>query len=201
MKAIIIVAFAALVGCSLAHDVDHTPAGPVFQTIADSGAAFDWESFGERLDGQEVAEQFAPDAALALPVQNVEAIGDWQEQTGSANAPILDTAVPSDACTNRDDWIALEGVYIDWRASVTISYPYSGAHTTITKDDKDHANGDLLDWQDISRIAFRTFQELEWTSGRDGRGGGFVSGYYLVHVTNPGEVESNAVGLNLQWCD
>lgn len=110
----------------------------------------------------------------------------------SAGEPgaILFEATPSQSCTNKDLWLNLLGSGIHWNAVVEITYPYSGATILLDEQSVDDCNNPIVQWIDSDQIVFRTHLSI----------GSLVSGFYLVSVTQPNGA-SNAVGLNLQWCD
>lgn len=109
--------------------------------------------------------------------------------------PILYRAEPGDSCSNKDLWITLAGESIHWDSTVTLVYPYHDARLAFGADDQDSCGRRLVDWGGLDRISFRTHPGAVWEGMS-----GYVSGYYLVHVTGPDGAASNSVGLNLQWC-
>ena len=109
--------------------------------------------------------------------------------------PILFEVIQDFGCINRDSWIDIIGTGIHWEATVTISYPFSESWTTVTRDQVDGCNQPFVNWVDTDQIEFRTRSDLQWNGMSR-----FVTGNYLVHVTNPDGSSSNAIGLYLQWC-
>lgn len=105
----------------------------------------------------------------------------------NGSGAILFDVTPSRSCTNKDLWLSLFGHGIHWEATVEITYPYSGDTIVIDEESVDDCGNAILEWVDSDQIVFRTHPSL----------GRLVSGFYLVSIDG----SSNAVGLNLQWCD
>lgn len=123
-------------------------------------------------------------------------------QPGTWMEPILERVDPEEGCINKDLWMSVHGSRIHWEATITVTYPFSGRSVVFDGPNKvDECGRDLVDWQDNSLIRFRTPENSGVNSGTQEYGGtGWVSGDYLVKVTNPNGVESNEVGFDLQFC-
>lgn len=132
-----------------------------------------------------------PVAGMGEPVAAIEE----PEHDSSFGLPVLFEADPTKSCENQDTVVSLVGTNIHWKATVTITYAWD-MRSVVVSDQVDECGASVLQWSDITRISFRTRQDFVWEGG-----GNFVSGYYLVHVTNPDGQSSNDVGLNLQWCE
>lgn len=122
-------------------------------------------------------------------------VGDAAED-GFSRAVLFGVS-PTDGCINVDREMVIEGAYLHWEATIEIEYPHSGAVARLApgENDEDGAGLPLYGWVDLDEMWFRT-HPMDW----DGMGS-FTSGFYLVTVTNPGMEPSNAVGMNLQFCD
>lgn len=107
--------------------------------------------------------------------------------------PVLFDADSNPGCTNTDQWLTLTGAGIDWRSSISVTYPFSGATAEIPGDSP------RLDWRDLTETAFRTMSDLPWVPAQTNPDS-WPSGNYLIHVTNPNGNVSNDVALRLQHC-
>lgn len=121
--------------------------------------------------------------------------GDAAED-GFSRAVLFEVS-PTDGCINADRDMVIQGAHLHWGATVEIEYPHTGAVARLApgENDVDGTGQPIYGWTDLTEMWFRTLP-LDW----DGMGD-FASGYYLVAVTNPGMEPSNAVGMNLQFCD
>lgn len=151
----------------------------------------------------EADEVFKPNDSPGRAPPLPGALSRQNETTSAAGAggfdpaadPILFQVVPEESCSNKDLWITIEGTSIHWKAVVTLRYPHSGARAKINSEQFDECKQPYLEWDDSTRLRFRTHENLDWNEM-----GSFASGFYLVSVENPDGSVSNEVGLNLQWC-
>jgi hypothetical protein len=205
---LILAAMGMALGCARSHSgPDEGAAGAPGQ--ARSGPA----QPRSELDG--LAGQIADESALEAPEPGGYAeIGATDAPSGVLDASIgpsdnqsagtddrrvvLFSAQPEQGCTNQDHVIAVRGARMNERATMTLVYPHSGAVARFAPghNESDDSDQPLYGWDTAGDMWFRTYPAAAW----DGMAHA-LSGYYLLTVTNPGGPESNAIGLNFQYCD
>lgn len=134
---------------------------------------------------------------LASDTLVAESAGAGGFEEGDGKKVWLYNVDPTFGCTNQDRMMFVNGSSMHWLATLELIYPYSEATALFAPDGNavDEHGDPLYGWDDNSVMWFRT-HPMVWDGMRR-----FVSGHYLITVTNPDGQMSNAAGLNLQHCD